>query len=199
VNGVLVSGHDHGAGLVIAADGPVELRILRGPVDDPKADAPGSGETLQTLGVDLSALLPQRTIDIDMDEVMLPAILTDDLGANAHAIKCKFCACSILPVGKVTYRAEMRFAMPPMPRGVSQAGTISGAPAEDMIGFWRAGDKFDFENVTVTKVAGEGGFRFLSCAECELGPFGWFTDEKVGDQLGEDVDFFVAADRVRYT
>ena len=75
-----------------------------------------------------------------------------------------------------------------------------------MVGFWRVVDKYTFDNLGVSKAAGEvtgesGGqtLRFLMCADCDLGPFGWFTDASDrGEKLGEGVDFFVAIDRVRY-
>jgi hypothetical protein len=208
VNEVAVRDHEQGAGLVIAAEGAVELRLVRGfaaPAPGPgiTSDALGSGETLESLGVDLSAVLAQQR-DVDTEhallEVVIPATLVDKSGANAHALRCQFCGCCILSAGKVSHLPTMAFTMPPMPRVRSAVapGTISSAPAEEVVGFWRARDKFDFDNVTVTKAAAEGGFRFLSCAECELGPFGFFSDDKVGDELGVAVDFFVAAGRVRY-
>ena len=117
--------------------------------------------------------------------------------------------CAILPAGKVTLVPEMTLTMPLMPktRSASSTGSAEGGTAEEVVGFWRVGDKYEFDNLGVSKaagdVSGEGGgeqtLRFLMCADCDLGPFGWFADASDrGDKLGEGVDFFVATERVRY-
>ena len=89
--------------------------------------------------------------------------------------------------------AMQQAVLPPMPRARD-----APAPADEVVGCWRAGDKYDFDNLGVSKSADEHGLRYLICAGCDMGPFGWFADERQNDKVGEQVDFFVAVSRVRY-
>lgn len=230
VNDVAVTDHEQGAGLVLASEGAVYIVVRRPPAGEAPsvkaaatdaaatdaaganatADALGSGATLESLGLDLSAVLPSavgegRSIDLaTVEEVAVPEKLTDAAGRNAHPIACKYCGCAVLPAGKAELMPDVKLALPAMPRAKGDAAPTGDAdtPAKD-VGFWRARDKMDFDNVGVTKAAGEaaggGTVRFLICAACDLGPFGRFTDSKEGDELGTSVDFFVAVRRVRYT
>eukprot|EP00966_Prymnesium_polylepis_P070816 1645582-Prymnesium_polylepis.1 len=145
-----------------------------------------------------------------VEDIEMPARLVDANGWNAHAMKCKFCGCAILAAGTATLAPGMAMVLPPMPRTRAAApSTGSTESGEQVLGVWRVPDKYSFDNVGVSKsagdaeaVSGESGsqtLRLLVCADCDLGPFGWFTDAADrGDKLGDGVDFFVATDRVRY-
>ena len=50
----------------------------------------------------------------------------------------------------------------------------------------------------VSKSPSADGLRYLICAGCDLGPFGWFYDARADETLGEKVPFYVAVGRVRY-
>ena len=214
VNDVPVTDCERGASLVLAADGAVRVKVLRTGLDGAPTqaareaaappreavaeDALGSGASLQSLGVDLSSVLPQsepRTIDVDEIDAPMPETLVDGDGRNAHAIACRYCGCSILPRGKVVFVPECTVALPPMPGAPREP--VNGDDAEPP-GCWRAGDKYDFDNLGVSRAAGEGGLRYLICAECDLGPFGWFADTRQDDTIGQQVDFYVAVGRVKY-
>jgi len=204
INGERVTDHDQGASLVIASEGVVRLEIIRpgaaaaaeaaGAAADGAAppDALGSGETLGSLGVDLSAALPAPPTELLEDEPALPATLTDADGRNAYAIACRFCGTAILPKGKVVLEPERTAELPPMPRRAADA------PPAEAPGCWRAADKYDFENMGVSKSPSADGLRYLICAGCDLGPFGWFYDARADETLGEKVPFYVAVGRVRY-
>jgi hypothetical protein len=214
INGERVTDHDQGASLVIASEGVVRLEIIRpgaaaaaeaanaahgAAVDDGAAadgaappDALGSGETLGSLGVDLSAALPAPPTELLEDEPALPATLIDADGRNAYAIACRFCGTAILPKGKVVLEPERTAELPPMPRRAADA------PPAEAPGCWRAADKYDFENMGVSKSPSADGLRYLICAGCDLGPFGWFYDARADETLGEKVPFYVAVGRVRY-
>jgi len=217
INGTPVTDYEQGAQLVISAESSVVIQVHRpsvavdadsaaSPPPAPSAsagptDALGSEATLESLGVDLSSVLPRPGV-IDLEQVAeasVPAVLLNAEGTNAQAMRCRFCGCAILPAARVTLEPELKLSLPPLPRARSsaEAGEGSRGP-EEVTGFWRARDKFDFDNVAVTKPAGEGGLRFLVCAECDAGPYGWFIDETVGETLGNGVDFYVAVDRVQY-
>ena len=156
------------------------------------ADQCGSGETLASLGVDLRSVLPQaRTIEVDAgvgDTVEgTPADLIDENWLNAKGMQCRYCGCSILPRGKVRF-ADRQMTMPMMPAARAARGE-AGAPSSELVqGFWHVRDKFDFDNMGATKPA-EGGVRYIICGECDMGPIGWFRDDK---------DMYVAIGRVTY-
>uniref|UniRef100_A0A7S0LSU6 Mss4-like protein n=1 Tax=Coccolithus braarudii TaxID=221442 RepID=A0A7S0LSU6_9EUKA len=157
------------------------------------SDACGSGETLQSLGVPLSAVLPgTRSIDIagathGESESDYKALLDAD-GINAFAMQCRFCGCSVLPKGKVKF-VDTQVDLPPLPSKDKKAASIGGGvPMESVSGFWHVKDKFDFDNMGVTRPI-EGGLRYIICAECDIGPIGWFRDE---------TSMHVALERVRY-
>ena len=58
--------------------------------------------------------------------------------------------------------------------------------------FWCVSDMYHFENVGFSKNVGGGTHKYLLCADCEIGPFGWH-DTAVKDE------FYVAARRVKYS
>ena len=213
INGERVTDHDQGASLVIASEGVVRLEIIRPGAaaaararwraDGAAVDARArrltaqrrptrcSGETLGSLGVDLSAALPPPT-ELLEDVPALPATLTDADGRNAYAIACRFCGTAILPKqGGARTRADRRAAADAAPRRRRAAGGGAGFG-------WRAADKYDFENMGVSKSPSADGLRYLICAGCDLGPFGWFYDARADETLGEKVPFYVAVGRVRY-
>lgn len=64
-------------------------------------------------------------------------------------------------------------------------------PDEESIGtWWLLPSAFAFENIGVTKTV--GNTKFLSCADCEVGPLGWHD-------ITDTTKYYIAAQRVRYT
>ena len=64
------------------------------------------------------------------------------------------------------------------------------AEDEEMVtSFWLLASLMSFENIGVTKVV--DNIKFLSCADCEVGPLGWHD-------IGDNTKFYIAAERVRY-
>lgn len=56
-------------------------------------------------------------------------------------------------------------------------------------GFWLLDDKFAFHNVGFSHAVGD--LRYLTCADCEVGPIGYHTP-------AEPNSFYVAANRISY-
>ena len=115
VNGVAVIDHEQGAGMVIAAEGEVELGIICGgrPQASAPADALGSGASLGSLGVDLASVLPQKGAPIDMsavEEIEVPADLVRADGKNAYAMKCKFWCAATRTLPSSQLGAELHVA-----------------------------------------------------------------------------------------
>ena len=68
----------------------------------------------------------------------------------------------------------------------------SATLAEDTeASFWRLGNQMDFENVTVARQMPGSTIKYLACAQCEIGPFGYF------DTALQPHEFFVAVARVQ--
>ena len=65
-----------------------------------------------------------------------------------------------------------------------------GGPEEEVIkNFWRLGSLMSFENIGVSHI--KDNTKFLSCADCEVGPIGWHD-------INDKTKFYIAAERVRY-
>ena len=56
---------------------------------------------------------------------------------------------------------------------MKQKSDTSGNVDEEVIkDFWFVEDMYAFENVAFTKTV--TGVKYLACADCEVGPIGWF-------------------------
>lgn len=67
--------------------------------------------------------------------------------------------------------------------------TASDVVLEDKLSdYWKVGDMFIFQNVGFSKNVGTN--KFLICAECDMGPIGWF------DTASKEC--FVALSRVKH-
>ena len=51
------------------------------------------------------------------------------------------------------------------------ASTNGESDAEPITKCWLVSDMFHFENVGFSKTV--GNFKYLTCADCEVGPIGW--------------------------
>lgn len=43
---------------------------------------------------------------------------------------------------------------------------------ENLNQYWEVADKFSFENIGFSNTV--SGMKYLTCADCEIGPIGWF-------------------------
>ena len=60
---------------------------------------------------------------------------------------------------------------------------------ETLTDFWVVNDMYSFDNVGFSKTVGT--VKYLTCADCEIGPIG-FHDTEVKDE------FYIAVDRVQH-
>ena len=60
---------------------------------------------------------------------------------------------------------------------------------ETLTDFWVVGDMYDFDNVGFSHIV--GNIRYLTCADCEIGPIGFHDLEVKGEYL-------IAVDRVKH-
>ena len=107
-----------------------------------------------------------------------PSLLTPT-SHNALTLQCLFCHCAIL-LPSAALHVHRTLPLPPLMPGLAEP--------EDV---WVVRDQMAFENVGVTRVTGEGGYKLLVCGNCDRGPIGMsFT--------AEPSVFYVAHGRVRY-
>lgn len=72
----------------------------------------------------------------------------------------------------------------PLPSPKGQSGPLS----EAVKGFWVVPNMFSFDNVGFAHAVGD--FKYLCCADCEIGP--------IGAQVISTKELLLAADRVMY-
>lgn len=94
----------------------------------------------------------------------LEALLKD--GSNKSALTCLHCPSRILNASVGRY-VEKQFSLPSMTKEKSQ----TEANKDDLKDFWKVSDMFHFENVGFSHTA--DGVKYLTCADCEMGPIGW--------------------------
>lgn len=58
---------------------------------------------------------------------------------------------------------------------------------ETLSDFWKIGDMFTFENVGVCNTV--NNIKYLTCADCEIGPIGWHD-------INDKSAYYIALDRV---
>eukprot|EP00088_Acartia_fossae_P062501 TRINITY_DN754_c0_g1_i1.p1 TRINITY_DN754_c0_g1~~TRINITY_DN754_c0_g1_i1.p1 ORF type:complete len:130 (-),score=30.70 TRINITY_DN754_c0_g1_i1:138-527(-) len=88
---------------------------------------------------------------------------TDACGKNRSQLVCVRCRSKILPPGTGTY-VEIEFEL------TSFEKEKQGAK-EKLNQFFKVEDMFQFDNIGFTNVV--DNYKFLSCADCDLGPIGF--------------------------
>ncbi|KAG0288383.1 hypothetical protein BGZ98_004280, partial [Dissophora globulifera] len=63
--------------------------------------------------------------------------------------------------------------------------------AEELQSFWRVADMMAFENIGFSRKL-PNGIQFLSCADCDIGPLGYYETTR------PDKEYLIAVNRVRY-
>ncbi|KAL3922237.1 MAG: hypothetical protein SGPRY_004628, partial [Prymnesium sp.] len=156
INGEESREHEQAAAVVIAAEGKVDVVLARG-MGNHRPDELGSGATLQSLGVDVASIMPaanSRTIDMSaLEQIETPHVVEDEKGMNAHVLACRYCGAVILQAGIAQLMPEMKSSLPLMPHKstVTSSSSSSADVGEQVVGFWRVGDKYDFDNVGVSR------------------------------------------------
>ncbi|KAJ3153872.1 hypothetical protein HDU89_008737 [Geranomyces variabilis] len=105
---------------------------------------------------------------------------------NAFDIHCPKCRCLVIRRGVATKQDADKDVEVPSPAATSAPYPL--VPAFN----WALSNMMAFENVGFTKaVPGGDDTRYLSCADCDIGPIGYHPPTL-------PKTFLIAADRVRY-
>ncbi|KAJ3155338.1 hypothetical protein HDU86_004429 [Geranomyces michiganensis] len=105
---------------------------------------------------------------------------------NAFDIHCPKCRCLVIRRGVATQQdSDQKVELPP------PAATSAKYPLVPAFS-WMLSNMMAFENIGFTKaVPGGDDTRYLSCADCDVGPLGYHPPTL-------PKTFLIAADRVRY-
>ncbi|XP_077983015.1 guanine nucleotide exchange factor MSS4-like [Glandiceps talaboti] len=112
------------------------------------------------------------------------ADLKDADGKNTKFVVCQRCQSKVLKPGSAVF-AQKELYLPHMKKK-SESDQSSGETLND---FWLVDDMYTFENVGFTNTV--DGIKYLTCADCEVGPIGWHD-------LRNKTQFYVALDRVHH-
>ncbi|XP_075228963.1 ess-2 splicing factor homolog isoform X2 [Lycorma delicatula] len=115
-------------------------------------------------------------------ETNISDLLKED-GTNKKAIFCIHCPSLILNAGDGVY-INTEFTLPHMMRPKSVETVLE----EKVSDYWKVNDMYTFQNVGFSKNVGAN--KFLTCAECDMGPIGWFDSSTK--------ECFVALSRVKH-
>ncbi|XP_047001849.1 guanine nucleotide exchange factor MSS4 [Schistocerca americana] len=89
-------------------------------------------------------------------------------GRNRHVVRCQRCPSKILNPGMGVYK-QVEFPLPHM----KQKSEVPSNPEEEVIkDYWVVEDMYSFENVGFSNTV--SGVKYLACADCEVGPIGWY-------------------------
>ncbi|XP_023330554.1 guanine nucleotide exchange factor MSS4 homolog [Eurytemora carolleeae] len=90
--------------------------------------------------------------------------IVNDEGKNMKQITCAQCKSKILPPNMGTYVSEPELEL-------ASFKTENAGQLEKLNEFFRVEDMFDFDNLGFTNTI--DNLKFLSCADCNLGPIGY--------------------------
>ena len=146
-------------------------------VEQLRADQLKEIQKLLLGGATLNPDSPPATSDKQFTEWGSFECEVDSRNRQIHCPRCPSKIC-LADVGKLVH-SEMKMAK----------YKVDGNDEEVVTVFWLLGSLMSFENIGVTKVV--DNIKFLSCADCEVGPLGWHDITNL-------TKFYIAADRVRY-
>ncbi|GLH04821.1 hypothetical protein R5R35_010141 [Gryllus longicercus] len=89
-------------------------------------------------------------------------------GKNRHLVKCQRCPSKILNPGMAVYK-QVEFPLPYMKKKSDASNSTEEEVVKD---YWVVDDMYHFENVGFSNTI--SGIKYLACADCEVGPIGWF-------------------------
>ncbi|KAF9566843.1 hypothetical protein EC968_003586 [Mortierella alpina] len=75
----------------------------------------------------------------------------------------------------------------------AEADAVANTGSEELQSFWRVTDMMAFENIGFSKML-PSGIQFLSCADCDTGPLGYYDSKATRPNK----EYLVAINRVRY-
>ena len=107
-----------------------------------------------------------------------PASVNDN-GRNCCQLVCIRCQSKILPPNTGIFEVLLESAMNKASNYVlkdieyelESFNKETAGEKEKVKGFYRVGDMFDFDNLGFTNTV--GGIKYLSCADCDVGPIGY--------------------------
>ncbi|KAI8144441.1 Mss4-like protein [Fennellomyces sp. T-0311] len=112
-------------------------------------------------------------------------------GKNAADILCPIdkCKCVVIKKGAATLvdRDGAKLELPESVLGSNLSEQLQGL-AETQ--FWQLSNMMDFENVGFSKTVGT--IKYLSCADCDVGPIGYH------DTASDPKEFLISVRRARY-
>lgn len=109
--------------------------------------------------------------------------LADCDGKNLKTVVCPRCRSVVLRPGTAKYdRASI--SLPPMTVEKEKDHPCEEVQLYDV---WLVDDMFTFENVGFSNTV--GSMKYLTCADCEVGPIGW-------QDLTKPTEIYVAHERV---
>ncbi|XP_060833603.1 guanine nucleotide exchange factor MSS4 homolog [Rhopalosiphum padi] len=89
---------------------------------------------------------------------------------NKHTVYCTKCPSQILSSTMGKY-LRIEFNLPHM----SQKKNCEAVECELLTDYWMVPDMYIFDNIGFSKTV-ESGIKYLICADCEIGPIGWYDD-----------------------
>ncbi|KAG5675841.1 hypothetical protein PVAND_005711 [Polypedilum vanderplanki] len=104
---------------------------------------------------------------------------------NRNKIRCQYCNCLILNSASAHY-TDIVFSLPLVHQKRSKS--IDDLDTEEFNQYWMIEDMYTFENIGFSNTVGD--YKYLICADCEMGPFG-YHDLK-------DKKCYLALKRVKY-
>lgn len=106
-------------------------------------------------------------------------------GKNKKTAFCVQCPSKILNSGIGQYN-QIKF---PLPYIRKRSEKSDDSEEEELSDYWVINDMYQFENIGYSNTV--NGKKYLTCADCEIGPLGWFDQEtKVS---------YLAVSRVKYS
>eukprot|EP01102_Stenamoeba_stenopodia_P007027 TRINITY_DN1962_c0_g1_i1.p1 TRINITY_DN1962_c0_g1~~TRINITY_DN1962_c0_g1_i1.p1 ORF type:complete len:150 (-),score=38.07 TRINITY_DN1962_c0_g1_i1:108-494(-) len=91
-----------------------------------------------------------------------------DTRKNKTNVRCSRCSCLILKPS-IAQLINKEISLQREKKTTEGGGEQEG---ETLNWFWHLPDMWLFENIAFTKAMGEGGLRYLTCADCEQGVIG---------------------------
>ena len=98
--------------------------------------------------------------------------LVNDEGKNKKTVLCPRCKSVVLKPGAAQLK-EASISLPPMTLTKNKDPPGNEEQAYQV---WLVGDMFTFENVGFSNTVGT--MKYLTCADCEVGPIGWQDTSK---------------------
>eukprot|EP00123_Amoebidium_parasiticum_P022967 comp9878_c0_seq1/m.4817 comp9878_c0_seq1/g.4817 ORF comp9878_c0_seq1/g.4817 comp9878_c0_seq1/m.4817 type:complete len:119 (-) comp9878_c0_seq1:61-417(-) len=107
---------------------------------------------------------------------------------NAASVHCCRCNCKVLSKDSATL-VHREYELPHMTLKARGEGE---SDRETHIKFWLLTNMYDFDNVGFSNTLEGSTLKYLTCADCEIGPIGWH------DTADAQAFYLCAEGRVKY-